>query len=210
MGIPVNITRGEISLEDKEDNETIGNPPVSPPAELPLVEPDQGVEEDIDTGVATDPVVLPFGEDYDGGDYDGDAKEDDELSRDAQADIDEDGRPDAGEKEAEDVYHPDTQTPSIQRVMGQRSPVRTRSMTNRRINSREDHVLHHCMLQLSLKQGRKVFGAERTDEGVTKEFHQIIMKNAFEPKMPASLTPEEKKKALNTIMLLKEKTNEKM
>ena len=45
------------------------------------------------------------------------------MSRDARADADEAERPDAGEIEAEDVYHPDTQTPSIQRVMGQRSPV---------------------------------------------------------------------------------------
>ena len=63
------------------------------------------------------------------------------------------------------------------------------------------------MLQISMKQGRKVFGAEKSDIGITKELRQMHLKNAFQTCHRNELSSDERKKNLNDIMLLKGKTN---
>ena len=59
-----------------------------------------------------------FANDYNGGNLHGNYDDGDDLSLDALADLAKDRRPDAGAIKIEDMYHPKTQTPSIQQVMG--------------------------------------------------------------------------------------------
>ena len=77
-----------------------------------------------------------------GVDYDSDSDlhvnddDNDDVILNALANLAEDRQQDDGAIKTEDVYYPETQTPSIQRVMGQRLPTRTRSRANRKTNNR--------------------------------------------------------------------------
>ena len=56
-----------------------------------------------------------------------------------------------------------------------------------------------------MRQGRKSFGTEKSDKGITKDLSKMHMKNAFQPCHKDALSSDEHKKVLSTIMLLKEK-----
>ena len=61
------------------------------------------------------------------------------------------------------------------------------------------------MMQVSLKQGYKLFGEERASEGALKEVKQLHDLNVFFPRDPKSLSREERIKALSSLIFLKEK-----
>ena len=62
---------------------------------------------------------------------------------------------DSGALEIDDIdkYHPDTLSPSQQRVHGNHSPIMTRSRT--RDASESAHLIHYAMEQVSMKAGIK-------------------------------------------------------
>jgi hypothetical protein len=66
------------------------------------------------------------------------------------------------------------------------------------------HVVELLMTQMTAKQGVKEFG-DRAVEAIIKEFTQLNEKNVFQPKHFGSLTMEDRKKALRSITLIKEK-----
>ena len=59
------------------------------------------------------------------------------------------------------------------------------------------------MLQMTIREGREKFGADRTDHEITKEMTQMHVKEAFEPCHMNDLMAEEKNDTQNAIMLLK-------
>jgi hypothetical protein len=61
-----------------------------------------------------------------------------------------------------------------------------------------------CMTQYSLKAGLKKFGAEG-EKAITKELSQFHDMSVFEPVDATSLTADDKKKALASLLFLKEK-----
>jgi hypothetical protein len=61
-----------------------------------------------------------------------------------------------------------------------------------------------CMTQYSLKAGLKKFGAEG-EKAVTKELSQFHDMSVFEPVDATTLSPDDKKKALASLLFLKEK-----
>jgi len=61
-----------------------------------------------------------------------------------------------------------------------------------------------CLSQMSAKKGIKMFG-NRAIEAMTKEYKQLDDLQVFTPRWEKSLSLEEKKKALHTIDLIKEK-----
>jgi hypothetical protein len=109
---------------------------------------------------------------------------------------------DEDEEEAEisdsEVYHPESMTPPIQRVYGLR-PNRARDCSHLHTN-----VVHHTMTQYSLKRGLKKFKV-KAEEAVSKELMQLHMKETFEPQDVKTLTGDQKKSALESLMFLKEK-----
>jgi len=64
--------------------------------------------------------------------------------------------------------------------------------------------VHYIMTTLSVKAGMKKWG-DKAEHAVSKEFSQLHYKDTFEPVKGSSLTPEEKKKALESLTFLKEK-----
>jgi Reverse transcriptase (RNA-dependent DNA polymerase) len=78
---------------------------------------------------------------------------------------------------------------------------------NTRDNSGEemdDSVLGFIFTQVSMKRGLKMFG-DKGREAVEAELHQLHDRKVMEPVHAESLSPEEKKKALQYLMFLKEK-----
>lgn len=61
-------------------------------------------------------------------------------------------------------------------------------------------------MQMSLKQGLKVFG-KKGEAGAMKEMQQLHDMETFFPRDPKSLTQEERIKALSSLIFLKEKSN---
>jgi hypothetical protein len=68
----------------------------------------------------------------------------------------------------------------------------------------EIKVLAVIMTQLSLREGLKQFG-ERGKQGALKEMKQLHDMHTFFPRDPKKLTREEKRKALSSLIFLKEK-----
>ena len=68
----------------------------------------------------------------------------------------------------------------------------------------EIKVLHVIMTQLSLREGLKRFG-ERGKKGALNEMQQLHDMTTFFPKDPKSLTAEECRRALSSLIFLKEK-----
>jgi hypothetical protein len=60
--------------------------------------------------------------------------------------------------------------------------------------------------QYSLKKGLKIFG-EKGEDAVTREFTQMHMLNVYSPLSASSLSSEDKKKALSSLIFLKEKSD---
>jgi hypothetical protein len=94
------------------------------------------------------------------------------------------------------VYHPDTWTPSQQRVHGLR-PKKERDYSHLHAN-----IVHHAMTQYSLKKGFKKF-PKKAEAAVTKELLQLHMKETFAPMNGAKLTDVQRKAALESLMFLK-------
>ena len=63
---------------------------------------------------------------------------------------------------------------------------------------------HPTKKQFSLKAGLKPFGS-RGDKAVTKELSQLHTMNCFHPCDPASLTRDDRRNALSSLMFLTEK-----
>jgi hypothetical protein len=95
-------------------------------------------------------------------------------------------------------YNPDTWTPSIQIVHGQR-PRKARQYSHLHAT-----IMHHVMTQYSLKKGLKKF-KEVGEEAVSKELLQLHMRDTFKPQDTEELSTNQKKGALESIMFLKEK-----
>jgi hypothetical protein len=68
----------------------------------------------------------------------------------------------------------------------------------------EIKVLAVLMTQLSLREGLKRFG-EKGKQGALKEMRQLHDMRTFFPRDPKKLTREEKRKALSSLIFLKEK-----
>ena len=66
------------------------------------------------------------------------------------------------------------------------------------------YAVEHLMAQYSLKAGLKKFGEAR-EKAVTKELCQFHDMSVFKPVDPASLSGEDKKAALASLLFLKEK-----
>jgi hypothetical protein len=98
----------------------------------------------------------------------------------------------------EDVYHPDTMTPSVQRTYGLR-PRKPRDFSHRHAM-----VIHHAMTQYSVKSGLRKF-KEKGEKAVSQELLQLHMRNTFAPQYSTKLTPGQKSAALESMMFLKEK-----
>jgi hypothetical protein len=94
-------------------------------------------------------------------------------------------------------------TPYIQRVHGLR-PNRARDYSHLHAN-----VVHHAMTKYSLKRGLKKFKV-KAEEAVSKELMQLHMKDTFEPQDVKTLTGDQKKSALESLMFLKEKRDGKI
>ena len=69
-----------------------------------------------------------------------------------------------------------------------------------------DHVVHCAMMQLSVKQGIKHWGKAGEDAAV-KEMRQQHDMNVFTPIRPQDMSPEQKARALSSLMFLKEKSD---
>jgi hypothetical protein len=89
-------------------------------------------------------------------------------------------------------------TPSIQRVCDIR-PSRARDYSHLHPN-----VVQHAMTQYPLKRGLKKFKV-KAEEAVSEELMQLHMKDTFEPQDVKTLTGDQKKSALESLMFLKEK-----
>jgi len=63
---------------------------------------------------------------------------------------------------------------------------------------------HYSFTQMSAKRGIAVFG-KKAIEAIFKEFKQLHDKGVFRPIDPKSLTPDQKRKALREITIIKEK-----
>ncbi len=77
------------------------------------------------------------------------------------------------------------------------------------VYSNEVKVLGVIMTQLSLKEGLKRFG-EEGKQGALKEMRQLHNMGTFIPRDPRTITPDERKKALSSLIFLKEKDTGKI
>jgi hypothetical protein len=117
------------------------------------------------------------------------------------------GDKDTDEEETEisdsEVYHPEYMTPSIQIVYGLR-PSGAIYYSHLQAN-----VVHHAMTQYSLKRGLNKFRV-KAEKAVSNELMQLHMKDTFEPQDVKTLTGDQKKSALESVMFLKEKRDGKI
>jgi hypothetical protein len=97
----------------------------------------------------------------------------------------------------EDVYHPDTMTPSVKRTYGLR-PRKPRDYSHKHAM-----IIHHAMTQYSVKSGLKKI-KEKGEKAVSQELLQLHTMNTFAPQDSTKLTPAQKYGALESMMLLKE------
>jgi hypothetical protein len=113
------------------------------------------------------------------GDEDSSDDEDDDDADDSHDEIPDD-----------EVYHPESMTPSLQRVYGLR-PRRGRYYINLHAT-----IAHHAMTQYSLKKGLKKFQG-KAEDAVSKELMQLHMKDTFAPQDATELTEKQKREHLN-------------
>ena len=73
------------------------------------------------------------------------------------------------------------------------------------VEDRLEYALEVILQQYSIGAGLKKFQQEQGEKGVTKELSQMHTLAVFAPIMKSDLTPEEKKKAISSLMFLKEK-----
>jgi hypothetical protein len=183
-------------IPDPEDTDTNGNdilgvdpegiPGVDTPEEIPGVDPEEipGVDKDDDAD--TDPTnePPPLGPDID--------SSDDEDSD------DEEEEPENEDNSPEVLCHPESMTPSIQRVHGLR-PRRPRVYSNIHVN-----IVHHTTTQYSLKKGLTNFRG-KAEDAASKELLQLHMNDTFAPQVGEELSEEQRKGGLESLMFLKKK-----
>jgi hypothetical protein len=130
-------------------------------------------------------------------DEDSDDEDDETKGTNTHEDTDDDG---VGGQEIpyDEVYHPDTMTPSLQSTYGLR-PRRARHYSHLHVN-----IMHHAMTQYSLNRGLRKFKV-KGEQDVEKELEQLHLKETFAPAEVKDLTPTQKKAALKSFMFLKEK-----
>jgi hypothetical protein len=128
-------------------------------------------------------------------DEDSDDEDDETKGTNTHEDTDDD---DAGGREIpdDDVYHPDTMTPSVQSTYGLR-PRRARDYSHLHAN-----IVHHAMTKYSLNRGLRKFKV-KGEKAVEKELEQLHLKETFAPVEVKDLTPTQKKAALESLMFLK-------
>jgi hypothetical protein len=95
----------------------------------------------------------------------------------------------------EDIYHPDTMTPSVQRTYGMR-PRKPRDYSHR-----HTMVIHHAITQYSVKSGSKNF-KEKGENAISKELMQLHLRNTFVPQDSKKLSMAQKAGALESLMFL--------
>ena len=66
------------------------------------------------------------------------------------------------------------------------------------------NVVHHVMIQYSMKAGIKKFG-DRGVDAAYAELEQLHLRDTFKPVLPSGLNREEQKQALESLLFLKEK-----
>jgi hypothetical protein len=98
------------------------------------------------------------------------------------------------------VYHPYSITPSIQRVHGLRP---RKSWDYSHMHSRAT-IMHHAMTQYSLKKGLRKF-QKVGEEAVSKELKQLHIRETFTPQHSNDHSDSQKQKALESLVFLKEK-----
>jgi hypothetical protein len=96
----------------------------------------------------------------------------------------------------DEVYHPDTMTPSIQSTYGLH-PRRARDYSHMHANT-----VHHAMTQYSLNKGLRKFQKEG-EKAVEKELEQLHMKETFAPVNEGDLTTKQIKALWNPSCSLK-------
>jgi hypothetical protein len=134
------------------------------------------------------PPLVPPGTEYESGDDDDDAGANNGVET-SHNEISED-----------QVYHPDSMTPSIQRVHELR---RRKPRDYSQIHSHAT-IMHHAMTQYSLKKGLRKF-QKVGEEAVSKELNQLHMRETLTPQHSNDLSDSQKQKALESLMFLKEK-----
>jgi hypothetical protein len=134
------------------------------------------------------PPLGPSGTEYDSGDDDDDASANNGVET-SHNEIPED-----------QVYHPDSMTPSIQRVHGLR-PRKPRDYSHMHSHAT---IMHHAMTQYSLKKGLKKFH-KVGEASVSKELEQLHMRETFTSQHSNDISDIQKQKALESLMFLKEK-----
>ena len=129
-----------------------------------------------------------------------DANISDEDSIISEIDEDDDDVMDDGaiEIKEDDVSHPTSLTPSVQRVYG------LRPHKKRHYSYVHQALTHIILTQYSLKQGLAKF-QERGEEAVRKELQQLHDKGTFIPISKEELTQEQRNHSIGSLMLLKEK-----
>jgi hypothetical protein len=98
------------------------------------------------------------------------------------------------------VYHPDSMTPSIQRVHGLR-PRKPWDYSHMHYHAT---IMHHAMTQYYLKKGLRKF-QKVGEEANSKELKKLHMRETFTPQHSNDLSDSQKQKALESLMFLKEK-----
>ena len=93
--------------------------------------------------------------------------------------------------------------PSQQRVMGMKTRGKKLSYSHR-----YTMVIHHVLTHYSVKAGIKKFGAVGTI-AVSDEPQQLHTKDTFTPVKATTLSPEQKKRALRSLMFVKKKLDVK-
>jgi hypothetical protein len=99
---------------------------------------------------------------------------------------------DVGEREIPDdeVYHPDTMTPSVQSTYGLR-PRRAQDYSHLHAN-----IVNHTMTQYSINKGMRKFKV-KVEQDVEKELEQLHLKETFAPVEVRDLTPTQKRQHSN-------------
>jgi hypothetical protein len=185
LGVPSGTTTGAPEGDTEVQDGTTAGDPEGDPANLTGVEADgtnMMDHEDSSTSQPENDNTGVIEDASDSGDEDKDEDEDEDETEISES----------------EVYHTESMTPSIQIVYGLR-PNRARDY-----NHLHAKVVHHAMTQYSLKWGLKKFKV-KAEEAVSKELMQLHMKDTFEPQEVKTLTGDQKKSAIESLIFLKEK-----
>jgi hypothetical protein len=184
-GVPVEITG--VHTEETTGNESTGVPAESTgvPTESTEVQDYEspGMASDEDSPEAPNEIT----DDATSKQVNTNGEEEDEMEPDAAGNM-------ANEEEDEmepnvAPYNPETWTPSIQRVHGIR-PRKARQYIHLHAT-----IIHHAMIQYSLKKGLKKF-KEVGEEAVSKELLQLHMRDTCKPQNAEELSTDQKKGSL--------------